>query len=710
MSGTIVLKIPDISTTFHAAVQALQNPLPATTYEARQEILSRVRGWCTPEITILLEDAAYIPLRTDWMPNGTRRTADGVEVLLAGRWPEQVQAAIAAGQFARVSGRIVAEFWKCIAACSLSEESDEKQSEAPARGSGDTAGVVLDGVRAAGPAKDPEMPVGVEEVRSAAEPIIPDAEINAATPWSPDGGEDTLTPIVKTLEHYGARFRPGFFDRPIEEVRAGLKEAARSENVRETHRREQEAKAAASAKARFDSFYSVNTKTGAVSLHYSDIADYIAETLHAVTYRGMIYVYDQALGIHRLNDNDVEQMTQDIAERCGFTGRITTAKREVLSYVSAKDVRRDYPFNRCPGIPCANGVVVVDYVTGERLLVPHQPENLYTYQLPVAFDPEARADEIDAVIASWVDEDARPTLYQIPAQALLQATVASKPYKKSYIIHGDTNAAKSSYLELLRRVFGDGNTSRVMLQRIGQDRFCLAGMEGKLFNIYDDLDDVPMQNSTVLKTLTGFDMHDVEKKGIDSYRAKIFAVHVYTCNRPPETPERVQNDAAFWERWEYVTFPNYFAVDPGWYDRVLTPKNCSAFLNRVLDYAIEIMDRGGLVVKSNAYDVRDRWKTNSDPIYKFVTENMDRNETGHVLKQEMYDAFLAFAHVESVSESKIPLTLDMFAQAIFKYGFSPARVRIDKKRVYVFQGYVWKSGSQYKPRGTIDSTLVGGVV
>jgi len=314
------------------------------------------------------------------------------------------------------------------------------------------------------------------------------------------------------------------------------------------------------------------------------------------------------------------------------------------------------------------------------------------------------------VIASWVDEDARPTLYQIPAQALLQATVASKPYKKSYIIHGDTNAAKSSYLELLRRVFGDGNTSRVMLQRIGQDRFCLAGMEGKLFNIYDDLDDVPMQNSTVLKTLTGFDMHDVEKKGIDSYRAKIFAVHVYTCNRPPETPERVQNDAAFWERWEYVTFPNYFAVDPGWYDRVLTPKNCSAFLNRVLDYAIEIMDRGGLVVKSNAYDVRDRWKTNSDPIYKFVTENMDRNETGHVLKQEMYDAFLAFAHVESVSESKIPLTLDMFAQAIFKYGFSPARVRIDKKRVYVFQGYVWKSGSQYKPRGTIDSTLVGGVV
>jgi hypothetical protein len=81
-------------------------------------------------VTQIVDSTAYIPLRTDWMPPRDRRTADGVELLLAGRWPEQVQAAIAAGQFARVSGRIVAEFWECIAACGLSEE--RKQSEAPA--------------------------------------------------------------------------------------------------------------------------------------------------------------------------------------------------------------------------------------------------------------------------------------------------------------------------------------------------------------------------------------------------------------------------------------------------------------------------------------------------------------------------------------------------------------------------------------------------
>jgi len=81
LSGTIVLKIPYESKSFHAARAALQEPLPVETYEARQEILSRIQEWTG--VTIALEDAAYIPLRTDWMPPRDRRTADGVEILLA---------------------------------------------------------------------------------------------------------------------------------------------------------------------------------------------------------------------------------------------------------------------------------------------------------------------------------------------------------------------------------------------------------------------------------------------------------------------------------------------------------------------------------------------------------------------------------------------------------------------------------------------------
>lgn len=455
-------------------------------------------------------------------------------------------------------------------------------------------------------------------------------------------------------------------------------------------------------------FSSVNPKSGAVSLIYTTIADWIIATLKTISYRRTIYVYDRGRGIYRENDGDIEQLVQEIADRCGFTGRISTAKREVISYILDQEIAREYPFNSYPGIPCANGVVVFDFETGTRSLVPHSPEYRFTYRLPVIYDPTADPTEIRQVLASWADEGAYEILLQIPAQAILQAALVRKPFKKSYIIHGDSNAGKSSYLELNRRTFGNENIARVMLQQIGSDRFCLANLEGKLFNIYDDLDDVPLQNSSVLKAITGDDMHYVEKKGRDAYEARIFCVHVFTCNRPPSTPDRVQNDAAFWNRWEFVTFSNYFEVNPKWHDEVFTPETCSAYFNLVLDVVASTYQTGRLPVNSSAYEVRDAWQTNSDPLYRFITENMDRSEAGYVLKDDAYRGFLNFARTENVPPSKIPPTLETFAKAIFKYGFAPARVRVDGARVQVFRGYAWKSSSQYKPGGATNATLQGG--
>lgn len=83
------------------------------------------------------------------------------------------------------------------------------------------------------------LPTVPEEVPATPiEPVIPDEVIDGLTLDA--GGLDDLTRTVKTLEHYGAKFPPWFCDQPLADVRAGLKEAARSERVREAFRRERE--------------------------------------------------------------------------------------------------------------------------------------------------------------------------------------------------------------------------------------------------------------------------------------------------------------------------------------------------------------------------------------------------------------------------------------------------------------------------------------
>ena len=132
--SSIVLKIPSGATSFRTGLATLDQ--------------GHVSAWYGAAIS--LGDDLYIPLKTDWMPPKERRMADGVEVLLAGRWPVEVQQAIEAGQFARIPARVLGEFWgkiSGIAACGLSAQSEEEtgngeQSEAPPVAQERVAGVV----------------------------------------------------------------------------------------------------------------------------------------------------------------------------------------------------------------------------------------------------------------------------------------------------------------------------------------------------------------------------------------------------------------------------------------------------------------------------------------------------------------------------------------------------------------------------------------
>ena len=106
-----------------------------------------------------------------------------------------------------------------------------------------------------------------------------------------------------------------------------------------------------------------------------------------------------------------------------------------------------------------------------------------------------------------------------------------------------------------------------------------------------------------------------------------------------------------------------------------------------------------------AREVRDVWQTNADPIYKFITENLNHDGKGGVEKEDAYRGFLNFARTESVNQSKVPTNLEMFAKCVFRYGFAPARVMVKGERRQVFRGYVWKSTSQYKPGGATNATI-----
>ncbi|NLH78863.1 MAG: hypothetical protein GX465_17725 [Acidobacteria bacterium] len=478
----------------------------------------------------------------------------------------------------------------------------------------------------------------------------------------------------------------------------------------------QEEEARRSWVARCQTEFSETTARHTIRLRYADIAAYLRDRFHVIPFNGKAFVYHPDRGTYHEDKGELNQVIRDIAETVDYKESLTKAIREVLAYVMSYDVYRDYPFNQAKDIiPVKNGVVKIDYESGTASLLPHSPEHRITFALPVVYDPDASGDTFHKeVIGQYVDPETVDVLYMIPAIALLQSQ-GTKPYKKAFILQGDANAGKTTYLEWLTRLFGPENISRASLQQVTQDRFINGVIEGKLFNAFDDLSDVPLETVGQFKALTGGFDHQVERKHANPYQSRIFAVHCFSCNAPPDVPEKVVYDGAFWERWEYINFLNIFDTDTGFNDRAFTEENISGSFNAIIEMMIKIR-RSGMPINSTASEVKQAWQIAADPFAKFLFDHtvslLPSQEPWLFNKAKLLASFQDYCQKTNISERKIPRTLKALSTMAFKNGFKDVKRGPAKERKYFYEApRRWKEDSPYaktvQQEMTDDTTLEG---
>lgn len=422
--------------------------------------------------------------------------------------------------------------------------------------------------------------------------------------------------------------------------------------------------------------------TGRVHLIHTAIAQYIHSRLHTLAFNGQIYIYDQERGYYRLNAGDVEEVVNRVFILAGSRGSNIRDKAEVLSLLKSMDRHLEYPFNKHPGMyPVLNGILTIDYTKKRVSIIPHTPEYRFNYRLPVRYDPRADTKPMDDILQGYVSSPEELTLlYQCPAQALLQTE--GRIYKKAYVLKGPRNAGKSSYLEILSRTIGTENISGESLQGLSE-RFSLASLEGKILNVYDDLDKESLKYTGLFKKLTGGEEHVIERKRQTRYKAVLTAVHVFSAN---ELPQIAEKDAeAFWGRWEIIIFSQTFQTDGNFYGSHFTPEVISGFFIRILTAMVEIVAGEGLFHSSSPEEVQETWLIDSDPKYSFFKSHLIKDSSAVIPKEDLWNGFEKYCKVNSIESG----SEEAFWRTIKRFGVTQSRPIIAKKRVYCYQGYRW---------------------
>jgi phage/plasmid-associated DNA primase len=462
-------------------------------------------------------------------------------------------------------------------------------------------------------------------------------------------------------------------------------------------------------------YIQATTKSGEVTeLNHMYIADDLVEKYHTVSFQDILYIYDTIENVYVESSQHIEKEVRAIAAELQYTGSIAKVISETTKYVKYKNVEHSYPFNKAAFmLPVQNGILKIHVGDGNIELLPHDYKNKFTFKLPILYNPSANSEKIEQVISSWVEPEDTELLYQIPAQAILQMIIDNS-YKKNYIAHGEPHAGKSSYLKLLERFFGKDNFCHVSLHQIGMDRFCTGNLENKMLNIYDDLSDIPLENVGEFKNITGSTSHHIESKNVQAYEGRIYAVHIFACNKPPSVPEKILYDTAFWERFEIIKFPYFFEVDPLFYELTFTEDNLSGYLNVVLKHVLRIIKERKLIVNRTAEEVMDRWNELSDPLLQFINENCTELANSSVLnnfdKDLFYNEYLKFCRNKSINPKKIIPSLNLFTRSLQSHRFLPfetsKKIGSVKTRFKCYRGpWIWNNGQEHMEPGRTQSTV-----
>lgn len=353
-----------------------------------------------------------------------------------------------------------------------------------------------------------------------------------------------------------------------------------------------------------------------------------------------------------------------------------TQRREVLEYmelIADEKAQADARY-----IAFRNGVL--DIVTGQ--MQPFSPDLVITNQIPWDYNPEAYSELADDTLNKLACGDQ-------PIRALLEECIGYCFYRrnelgKAFILTGDKSNGKSTFLDCVKAILGDGNISALDLKELG-DRFSTSMMFGKLANIGDDIGDDFLQGSQVAtfkKVVTG-NRIKAERKGQDPFEFNPYVKLLFSANDIPRMKDKT---GAVLRRLVIIPFNATFSKDSPDYDPFIKYK---LIQQESVEYLIRVGVEGlKRIIENNEFtksekvaEQIDEYENENNPIKAFIdecgVEMIEDEPTGDVYSR--YQVFCADCGMQ-------PMSNIVFSKQINKrLGFETVVTKVGGKSIRIFR-------------------------
>lgn len=354
---------------------------------------------------------------------------------------------------------------------------------------------------------------------------------------------------------------------------------------------------------------------------------------------------------------------------------LSKAKRtEVLNYLDVL-IQDEAPAADADYIAFANGVY--DLKTGE--LKPFSSELVITNKIPWEYDPTVWSELADRTLHKFACGD--DGIYALLEEVIGYMFYRRNELRKSFILLGDKANGKSTYLDMLKTLLGDGNASALDLSELGE-RFKTAELFGKLANIGDDIGDEFIANPAIFKKLVSGDRVNAERKGQDPFDFSSYAKLLFSANSMPRIRDKT---GAVLDRIVLVPFKATFTKEDPDFDPYIKYKlHDSQVMSHLINIGLKGLERvlaNRSFTMPEAVEVElEAYAVANNPILDFFHET-PVDEVVNESTASVYDDYVSYA----IRNNMKPLGQNEFTRQANKYyGITSKTVRVNRKRVRLF--------------------------
>ena len=318
-------------------------------------------------------------------------------------------------------------------------------------------------------------------------------------------------------------------------------------------------------------------------------------------------------------------------------------------------------------------------------IVDPDPHYFCTVKIPVDYQENTEPCEVDGFLKEVAnnDEKTEKLLKELVGYCLFPRNIL----RKTFFLIGNGGNGKSTFLNLLSKFLGRGNTTNISLYDIENNRFATSNLKDKLANLGDDISSDDFDKLSNFKIITSGDSLSAEFKGAQTFSFNPFCKLIYSCNVAPllhETTEGIKS------RLIYIPFEHKFIRNGrikqlDFLKKITDKKNLSRLLSIALLSLRNLLDRGMFIEPPQSKKKAEELLREADEVYSFCLdyEAQGKSYDGEKIR-DIYNLFAVY--LKTYFPRTRLMSINMFSRKLRSHydGLIATKRKIDGKAYAVF--------------------------